>query len=52
MLPNLGSVRQEQVTEMRIDRVLDIRCKIKSGEYSLAERLDLVIDRLLADIQQ
>jgi hypothetical protein len=50
MSPRLGLARREQVVEMRIDRVLDIRRKINSGEYGLAERLDVVVNKLLEDI--
>ncbi len=34
--------------EVRIDKVLDIRRQLGEGRYSIKERLDVVVERLLA----
>ena len=43
-------IEQHRIPEIRIDRVLDVRNRLRSGKYNIAERLDTVIDRLLEDI--
>ncbi len=32
---------------IRVDKVLDIRRQLGEGRYSLADRLDVVVDRLM-----
>ncbi len=43
-------IEQKQTPEIRLDKVLDVRCRLSSIEYSLAEHLDDIVDRLLEDI--
>lgn len=38
--------------EIRVEKVLDIRRQLGEGRYSLAERLDVVVDRLLDDLNR
>ncbi|MBN2133249.1 MAG: hypothetical protein JW741_27365 [Sedimentisphaerales bacterium] len=37
----------EERPEVRIDKILDIRRQLGEGRYSITERLDVVVDRLL-----
>ena len=37
----------EDQAEIRVDKVLDIRRQLGEGRYSLADRLDVVVDRLM-----
>ena len=36
--------------EIRVDKVLDIRRQLGEGTYSIADRLDVVVERILADL--
>jgi hypothetical protein len=36
--------------EIRVDKVLDIRRQLGEGRYSIEDRLDVVIDRILAEL--
>lgn len=38
---------EDDKPQIRIDKVLDIRRQLGEGRYSIAERLDAVVDRLL-----
>lgn len=43
-------IEQNQNPTVRLDRILDVRHKLKSGKYNVAERLDVVVDKLLEDV--
>jgi hypothetical protein len=45
-----ADVEQHNDPEIRLDKVLDVRQKLISGKYNVAEHLDVVVDRLLEDI--
>ena len=36
--------------EVRTEKVLNIRQRLTTGEYSLSDRLDMVLDRVLEDL--
>ncbi len=38
--------------EIRVEKVLDIRRQLGEGRYSLADRLDVVVDRLLDELNR
>ena len=44
------SPQREQNPGIRVDRILDIRSKLRSGKYDITKHLDIVVDRLLEDI--
>jgi hypothetical protein len=44
------SVEREQAGQIRFDKVLNARRKLRSGEYDLEEHLDVVVDKLLEKI--
>jgi hypothetical protein len=37
--------------EIRVEKVLDIRRQLGEGRYSIADRLDAVIDRIIEELQ-
>jgi len=37
--------------EIRVEKVLDIRRQLGEGRYSITDRLDVVIDRIIEDLQ-
>jgi anti-sigma28 factor (negative regulator of flagellin synthesis) len=45
-------VAAEQTSQIRIERVLAIRDQLAEGRYSIADRLDAVLDRILEDLLQ
>jgi anti-sigma28 factor (negative regulator of flagellin synthesis) len=57
ILDNMNTTSQEEVVkkiaslpEIRRHKVLDIRRQITEGTYEVADRLDIVIDRVLETI--
>jgi hypothetical protein len=40
----------EQNAEIKVNRVINIRRKLRSGKYNLSENLSVAIDRLLEEI--
>jgi negative regulator of flagellin synthesis FlgM len=36
--------------EVRIEKVMEVRRQLGEGRYDLAERLDVVLDRVLEDL--
>jgi hypothetical protein len=38
----------DEEPEIRVEKILDIRRQLGEGRYSMEDRLDLVIDRILA----
>ena len=41
---------EEEPTDIRVDKVLDIRRQLGEGTYSIEDRLNVVIDRIIADL--
>ena len=41
---------EEEPTDIRVDKVLDIRRQLGEGTYSVEDRLNVVIDRIIADL--
>jgi anti-sigma28 factor (negative regulator of flagellin synthesis) len=37
-------------SEIRVDKVLEIRRQLGEGTYSIADRLDVVIERIIVDL--
>jgi hypothetical protein len=40
----------EQQPEVRVGKVLDIRRQLGEGTYSIADRLDVVVERIIRDL--
>jgi hypothetical protein len=38
----------DEEPEIRVDKILDIRRQLGEGRYSIEDRLDVVVDRILA----
>lgn len=45
-----ADIEQKRTPGIRLERVLDVRHKLRSGKYNIAEHLDIVVDKLLEDI--
>ncbi len=37
----------EEEPEIRVEKILDIRRQLGEGRYSIADRLDVVVDRMI-----
>jgi hypothetical protein len=37
-------------SEIRVEKIMDVRRQLGEGRYELAERLDVVLDRILEDL--
>ncbi len=50
----MGKSRQARAgvheQEIRIDKVLDMKRQLAEGRYEIADKLDVVVDRLLEDL--
>jgi hypothetical protein len=40
----------DETPEIRVDKVLEIRRQLGEGTYSIAERLDFVVERIIRDL--
>jgi hypothetical protein len=38
--------------QIRVDRVLEIRRQLGEGTYSIADRLDVVVERIMEDLRE
>ena len=45
-----ATVLTDEQPEIRVDKVLEIRRQLREGKYSIAERLDVVVDRIIKDL--
>ena len=41
---------QEKIQEIRLEKVIDTRRKLRSGKYNIEDHLNIAIDRLLEEI--
>jgi hypothetical protein len=41
---------EEREPSFRVEKVLDIKRQLAEGRYDIAEKLDVVVDRLLEDL--
>jgi hypothetical protein len=44
------ALARNELLDIRIDKVLDIRRQLGEGTYSIAERLDVVVERIIQDL--
>ena len=48
--PDSAVLLEDEPAEIRVDKVLEIRRQLGEGTYSIEDRLDVVIDRIIADL--
>ncbi len=48
--PGVVALAGDETPEIRVDKVLDIRRQLGEGTYSIAERLDVVVERIIRDL--
>lgn len=44
------ALRVDEEPEIRVEKVMDIRRQLGEGRYSIMDRLDVVIDRIIQDL--
>lgn len=50
--PGSPAAVAEQEPSFRVEKVLDIKRQLAEGRYEIAEKLDVVVDKLLEDLLQ
>jgi hypothetical protein len=45
-----AAARTQQNPPLRVEKVLDVKRQLAEGRYDVAEKLDVVLDRLLEDL--
>jgi hypothetical protein len=48
--PGAVTLAGDETPEIRVDKVLDIRRQLGEGTYSIADRLDVVVERIIRDL--
>ncbi len=48
--PGLLALAGDETPEIRVDKILEIRRQLGEGTYSIAERLDVVVERIIRDL--
>ena len=48
--PDSAILAEDELTDIRVDKVLEIRRQLGEGTYSIEERLDVVVARILEDL--
>lgn len=48
--PSAVALAGDETPEIRVDKVLDIRRQLGEGTYSITERLDVVVERIIRDL--
>jgi len=41
---------EDEPTDIRVDKVLEIRRQLGEGTYSIEDRLDVVVERIIEDL--
>jgi hypothetical protein len=45
-----GAAVRQHGAEIRVEKVLDVKRQLMEGRYTLAEKLDVVVDRLIENL--
>jgi len=48
--PAASTAVMDEASDIRVDKVLEIRRQLQEGTYSLADRLDVVVERIIEDL--
>jgi hypothetical protein len=49
---HVGPPLGEASEEIRVDKILDIRRQLAEGTYSIEDRLDLIVDRIIDELRE
>ncbi len=45
-----ATLAEDEPTDIRVDKVIEIRRQLGEGTYSIEDRLDVVIERIIEDL--
>jgi hypothetical protein len=48
--PDVPILVEDEPTGIRVDKVLEIRRQLGEGTYSIEDRLDVVVERIIEDL--
>ncbi len=48
--PDCAVLMEDEATDIRVDKILEIRRQLGEGTYSIEDRLDVVVERIIADL--
>ncbi|MCL5280622.1 MAG: flagellar biosynthesis anti-sigma factor FlgM [Planctomycetes bacterium] len=48
--PDAAVLMEDEATDIRVDKILEIRRQLGEGTYSIEERLDVVVERIIEDL--
>jgi hypothetical protein len=48
--PGSPILMEDEPVDIRVDKVLDIRRQLGEGTYSIEDRLDVVVERIMEDL--
>jgi hypothetical protein len=48
--PGTAALAGDETSEIRVEKVLEVRRQLGEGTYCIAERLDVVVERILKDL--
>jgi len=48
--PDSPILMEDEPVDIRVDKVLDIRRQLGEGTYSIEDRLDVVVERIMEDL--
>lgn len=48
--PDSTVLVEDETTDIRVDKILEIRRQLGEGTYNIEERLDVVVERIIADL--
>lgn len=46
-----GALASDKTPEIRVEKILEVRRHLGEGTYSIADRLDLVVERILRHLR-
>ncbi len=49
--PDSTILVEDESTDIRVDKILEIRRQLGEGTYSIEDRLDIVVERIMEDLR-
>jgi anti-sigma28 factor (negative regulator of flagellin synthesis) len=48
--PSSAALAEDEHSDIRVDKVLEIRRQLGEGTYSIADRLDVIVEKIVEDL--
>ncbi len=49
--PCAAALAPDEPSDVRVDKILEIRRQLSEGTYSIEDRLDVVVERIIEDLK-